>query len=82
MAQQLLRLNYLGSLGDKRDFQQERYRRVGAGLEKRKVSPVPEQLAFYDYIGNNPEKRWIVQSGLNGDSILLLVKKEIAYYIL
>lgn len=51
-------------------FQQEIYRRIGAGLAENQSlseawSKIPEKLAFYDYIGNNPAKG-VIQSGLNG----------------
>ncbi|XLU81437.1 hypothetical protein S245_004857, partial [Arachis hypogaea] len=46
---------------DQRYFQQEIYRRVSAGLAENQSlseawSKIPEKLAFYDYIGNNPAK--------------------------
>ncbi|KAG8474002.1 hypothetical protein CXB51_033779 [Gossypium anomalum] len=42
-------------------FQQEIYRRVNVGLAENQSlseawSKIPEKLAFYDYIGNNPAK--------------------------
>ncbi|PIN26955.1 hypothetical protein CDL12_00277 [Handroanthus impetiginosus] len=57
-------------------FQQEIYRRVSAGLaEKQSLSgawsKIPEKLAFYDYIGNNPAKGGLFRAGSmdNGDGI-------------
>ncbi|KAG2252082.1 hypothetical protein Bca52824_082218 [Brassica carinata] len=57
-------------------FQQEIYRRVSAGLaENQSVSEawskIPEKLAFYDYIGNNPAKGGLFRAGSmdNGDGI-------------
>ncbi|KAJ1681059.1 hypothetical protein LUZ63_023718 [Rhynchospora breviuscula] len=46
-------------------FQQEIYRRVSAGLAENLSlseawSKIPEKLAFYDYIGNNPAKGGII----------------------
>ncbi|KAJ7941005.1 Photosystem II CP47 reaction center protein [Quillaja saponaria] len=57
-------------------FQQEIYRRVGAGLAENQSlseawSKIPEKLAFYDYIGNNPAKGGLFRAGSmdNGDGI-------------
>ncbi|KAK1258692.1 Photosystem II CP47 chlorophyll apoprotein [Acorus gramineus] len=57
-------------------FQQEIYRRVGAGLAENLSlsevwSKIPEKLAFYDYIGNNPAKGGLFRAGSmdNGDGI-------------
>ncbi|QCD92446.1 photosystem II CP47 chlorophyll apoprotein [Vigna unguiculata] len=57
-------------------FQQEIYRRVGAGLAENQNlseawSKIPEKLAFYDYIGNNPAKGGLFRAGSmdNGDGI-------------
>ncbi|KAK9662449.1 hypothetical protein RND81_O027800 [Saponaria officinalis] len=57
-------------------FQQEIYRRVSAGLAENKSlseawSKIPEKLAFYDYIGNNPAKGGLFRAGSmdNGDGI-------------
>ncbi|XLU94642.1 hypothetical protein S245_008994, partial [Arachis hypogaea] len=57
-------------------FQQEIYRRVSAGLAENQSlseawSKIPEKLAFYDYIGNNPAKRGLFRVGSmdNGDGI-------------
>nr|QKK51802.1 PSII 47KDa protein [Conringia clavata] len=57
-------------------FQQEIYRRVSAGLaENQSVSEawskIPEKLAFYDYIGNNPAKGGLFRAGSmdSGDGI-------------
>ncbi|XP_076951771.1 photosystem II CP47 reaction center protein-like [Bidens hawaiensis] len=57
-------------------FQQEIYRRVSAGLaENQSLSEawakIPEKLAFYDYIGNNPAKGRLFRAGSmdNGDGI-------------
>ncbi|RZC72696.1 hypothetical protein C5167_048177 [Papaver somniferum] len=57
-------------------FQQEIYRRVSAGLaENQSVSEawskIPENLAFYDYIGNNPAKGGLFRAGSmdSGDGI-------------
>ncbi|KAL0802720.1 hypothetical protein Bca101_057896 [Brassica carinata] len=57
-------------------FQQEIYRRVSAGLaENQSVSEawskIPEKLAFYDYIGNNPANGGLFRAGSmdNGDGI-------------
>ncbi|KAL5646087.1 hypothetical protein ACJX0J_001057 [Zea mays] len=49
-------------------FQQEIYRRVSDGLLGSKI---PEKLAFYDYIGNNPAKGGLFRAGSmdNGDGI-------------
>ncbi|KAJ1681132.1 hypothetical protein LUZ63_023646 [Rhynchospora breviuscula] len=55
-------------------FQQEIYRRVSAGLAENLSlseawSKIPEKLAFYDYIGNNPAKGGLFRAGSmdNGD---------------
>ncbi|KAG6467607.1 hypothetical protein ZIOFF_074555 (chloroplast) [Zingiber officinale] len=57
-------------------FQQEIYRRVSAGLDENLSlseawSKIPEKLAFYDYIGNNPAKGGLFRAGSmdNGDGI-------------
>ncbi|THU43421.1 hypothetical protein C4D60_Mb00t02470 [Musa balbisiana] len=57
-------------------FQQEIYRRVSAGLAQNLSlseawSKIPEKLAFYDYIGNNPAKGGLFRAGSmdNGDGI-------------
>ena len=57
-------------------FQQEIYRRVSAGLAENQSlseawSKIPEKLAFYDYIGNNPAKGGLFRAGSmdNGDGI-------------
>jgi photosystem II CP47 chlorophyll apoprotein len=57
-------------------FQQEIYRRVGTGLAENLSlseawSKIPEKLAFYDYIGNNPAKGGLFRAGSmdNGDGI-------------
>ncbi|KAJ1683249.1 hypothetical protein LUZ63_021525 [Rhynchospora breviuscula] len=57
-------------------FQQEIYRRVSAGLAENLSlseawSKIPEKLAFYDYIGNNPAKGGLFRAGSmdNGDGI-------------
>ncbi|KAB2017098.1 hypothetical protein ES319_D08G137200v1 [Gossypium barbadense] len=57
-------------------FQQEIYRRVSAGLAENESlseawSKIPEKLAFYDYIGNNPAKGGLFRAGSmdNGDGI-------------
>ncbi|KAL2925988.1 Photosystem II CP47 reaction center protein [Bienertia sinuspersici] len=57
-------------------FQQEIYRRVSAGLVENQSlseawSKIPEKLAFYDYIGNNPAKGGLFRAGSmdNGDGI-------------
>uniref|UniRef100_A0A2N9GWY6 Photosystem II CP47 reaction center protein n=1 Tax=Fagus sylvatica TaxID=28930 RepID=A0A2N9GWY6_FAGSY len=57
-------------------FQQEIYRRIGAGLSENQSlseawSKIPEKLAFYDYIGNNPAKGGLFRAGSmdNGDGI-------------
>ncbi|KAH0873893.1 hypothetical protein HID58_071255, partial [Brassica napus] len=57
-------------------FQQEIYRRVSAGLAENQSaseawSKIPEKLAFYDYIGNNPAKEGLFRAGSmdNGDGI-------------
>ncbi|KAJ8613266.1 hypothetical protein MRB53_037026 [Persea americana] len=57
-------------------FQQEIYRRVGASLAENLSlseawSKIPEKLAFYDYIGNNPAKGGLFRAGSmdNGDGI-------------
>ncbi|KAL5567573.1 hypothetical protein UlMin_024148 [Ulmus minor] len=57
-------------------FQQEIYQRVGAGLAENQSlseawSKIPEKLAFYDYIGNNPAKGGLFRAGSmdNGDGI-------------
>ncbi|KAM3359069.1 hypothetical protein P3S68_022002 [Capsicum galapagoense] len=54
----------------------EIYRRVSAGLAENQSlseawSKIPEKLAFYDYIGNNPAKRGLFRAGSmdNGDGI-------------
>ncbi|KAG6470028.1 hypothetical protein ZIOFF_070988 [Zingiber officinale] len=49
-------------------FQQEIYRRVSAGLDENLSlseawSKIPEKLAFYDYIGNNPAKGGLFRAG-------------------
>ncbi|GJU79760.1 photosystem II CP47 chlorophyll apoprotein [Tanacetum coccineum] len=49
-------------------FQQEIYRRVSAGLAENQSlseawSKIPEKLAFYDYIGNNPAKGGLFRAG-------------------
>ncbi|KAJ3667321.1 hypothetical protein LUZ60_018315 [Juncus effusus] len=57
-------------------FQQEIYRRVSVGLIENlslseSWSKIPEKLAFYDYIGNNPAKGGLFRAGSmdNGDGI-------------
>ncbi|CAL5209163.1 unnamed protein product [Lathyrus oleraceus] len=57
-------------------FQQEIYRRVGGGLVENQSlseawSKIPEKLAFYDYISNNPAKGGLFRAGSmdNGDGI-------------
>ncbi|KAL5644773.1 hypothetical protein ACJX0J_002825 [Zea mays] len=57
-------------------FQQEIYRRVSDGLAENLSlseawSKIPEKLAFYDYIGNNPAKGGLFRAGSmdNGDGI-------------
>ncbi|TYH83710.1 hypothetical protein ES332_D02G149300v1 [Gossypium tomentosum] len=57
-------------------FQQEIYRRVSAGLAENQSlseawSKIPEKLAFYDYIGNNPAKGGLFRAGSmdNGDGM-------------
>ncbi|PHT94654.1 Photosystem II CP47 reaction center protein [Capsicum annuum] len=57
-------------------FQQEIYRRVSAGLAENQSlseawSKIPEKLAFYDYISNNPVKEGLFRAGSmdNGDGI-------------
>lgn len=63
---------------DKNYFQQEIERRVqtslsnGASLSEA-WNKIPEKLAFYDYIGNNPAKGGLFRSGAmnNGDGIAL-----------
>ncbi|KAG5570944.1 hypothetical protein H5410_060710 [Solanum commersonii] len=57
-------------------FQQEIYQRVSAGLAENQslleaCSKIPEKLAFYDYIGNNPAKEGLFRLGSmdNGDGI-------------
>ncbi|KAK5784000.1 hypothetical protein PVK06_038518 [Gossypium arboreum] len=59
-------------------FQQEIYRRVSAGLAENQSlseawSKIPEKLAFYDYIGNNPTKGGLFRAGSmdNGDGIAI-----------
>nr|YP_009231447.1 photosystem II 47 kDa protein [Ephedra foeminea]YP_009694738.1 photosystem II CP47 chlorophyll apoprotein [Ephedra intermedia]YP_009694811.1 photosystem II CP47 chlorophyll apoprotein [Ephedra sinica]YP_010048945.1 photosystem II CP47 chlorophyll apoprotein [Ephedra monosperma]YP_010207358.1 photosystem II 47 kDa protein [Ephedra przewalskii]YP_010451865.1 photosystem II 47 kDa protein [Ephedra alata]YP_010451932.1 photosystem II 47 kDa protein [Ephedra altissima]YP_010451999.1 photosyste len=59
-------------------FQQEIDRRVRAGLNKNLSlseawSKIPEKLAFYDYIGNNPAKGGLFRAGAmdNGDGIAI-----------
>ncbi|GAB2232959.1 hypothetical protein Droror1_Dr00012029 [Drosera rotundifolia] len=59
-------------------FQQEIYRRVSAGLAENQSlseawSKIPEKLAFYDYIGNNPAKGGLFRAGSmdNGDGIAI-----------
>uniref|UniRef100_A0A803MQR2 Photosystem II CP47 chlorophyll apoprotein n=1 Tax=Chenopodium quinoa TaxID=63459 RepID=A0A803MQR2_CHEQI len=49
-------------------FQQEIYRRESAGLAEYQIlleawSKIPEKLAFYDYIGNNPAKGGLFRAG-------------------
>ena len=49
-------------------FQQEIYRRVSNGLAENLSlseawSKIPEKLAFYDYIGNNPAKGGLFRAG-------------------
>ncbi|KAL4357354.1 hypothetical protein AHAS_Ahas09G0178300 [Arachis hypogaea] len=63
-------------LSDQGYFQQEIYRRVSAGLAENQSlseawSKIPEKLAFYDYIGNNPAKGGLFKAGSmdNGDGI-------------
>ncbi|KAI5653805.1 hypothetical protein M9H77_30992 [Catharanthus roseus] len=57
-------------------FQQEIYRRVSAGLVENQSlaearTKIPEKLAFYDYIGNNPAKGGLFGAGSmdNGDGM-------------
>ncbi|WP_284236291.1 hypothetical protein, partial [Gluconobacter cerinus] len=57
-------------------FQQEISRRVSAGLSENLSlseawSKIPEKLAFYDYIGNNPANGGLFRAGSmdNGDGI-------------
>nr|KJB44424.1 hypothetical protein B456_007G251900 [Gossypium raimondii] len=59
-------------------FQQEIYRRVSVGLAENQSlseawSKIPEKLAFYDYIGNNPAKGGLFRVGSidHGDGIAL-----------
>lgn len=59
-------------------FQQEINRRVQSGLAAGKTpseawSAVPEKLAFYDYIGNNPSKGGLFRGGpmYKGDGVAL-----------
>ncbi|KAL2347019.1 hypothetical protein Fmac_001019 [Flemingia macrophylla] len=58
------------------NYVQEIYQRVGAGLAENQNlseawSKIPEKLAFYDYIGNNPAKGGLFRAGSmdNGDGI-------------
>lgn len=61
---------------DQNFFQQEIDRRVQKGLDSglslsESWTRIPEKLAFYDYIGNNPAKGGLFRSGAmnNGDGI-------------
>ena len=64
-------LNYLGQhviSGIVDTFQQEIERRVEASVaqgvsETEAWSQIPDKLAFYDYIGNNPAKGGLFRSG-------------------
>jgi photosystem II CP47 chlorophyll apoprotein len=63
---------------DKNFFQEEIQRRVQLGLNSGSSlseawNKVPEKLAFYDYIGNNPAKGGLFRSGAmnNGDGIAI-----------
>ena len=70
MGQQQHQLNYLGF------FQQEIDKRVQISLSEGKSlseawAQIPEKLAFYDYIGNNPAKGGLFRTGAmnSGDGI-------------
>ena len=59
-------------------FQQEIYQRVSAGIIENQslsedLSKIPEKLAFYDYIGNNPAKQGLFRAGSmdNRDGIVV-----------
>jgi photosystem II CP47 chlorophyll apoprotein len=61
---------------DQSYFKQEIDRRVQAGLDEGKTlsqswSAIPEKLAFYDYIGNNPAKGGLFRVGrmVDGDGV-------------
>ncbi|CAN2060067.1 unnamed protein product [Malus fusca] len=79
MVQQLPPIELFGPTRyqwDQGYFQQEIYRRIGAGLAENQSlseawSKIPEKLAFYDYIGNNPAKGGLFRAGSmdNGDGI-------------
>jgi len=69
----LVQLVYQWDLGF---FQQEIEKRVQIGLAEGKTlsqawSEIPEKLAFYDYIGNNPAKGGLFRAGAmnSGDGI-------------
>ena len=77
--QQLHLLNFLVQLdisGIKVFFQQEIEKRVQTSISEGKSlseawSQIPEKLAFYDYIGNNPAKGGLFRAGAmnSGDGI-------------
>ncbi|PHT54985.1 Photosystem II CP47 reaction center protein [Capsicum baccatum] len=67
-------------------FQQEIYRRVSAGLAENQSlseawSKIPEKLAFYDYIGNNPAKGGLFRAGSmdNGDTVMELFRADVPF---
>jgi len=60
------------------NFQQEIYRRVGAGQAENQSlseawSKIPEKLAYYDYMGNDPAKGGLFKAGStdNRDGIIV-----------
>lgn len=74
---------------DKGYFQEEIQKRVEASLNSGSTlseawSKIPEKLAFYDYIGNNPAKGGLFRSGAmnNGDGIGVVVKFCLKFYVI
>jgi len=69
-------------------FQQEIYWRVGTGLAENQSlseawSKIPEKLAFYDYIGNNPAKGGLfrARSPLNFFIIIIIEQYDLEILI-
>ena len=74
---------------DKGYFQEEIQKRVEVSLSSGSTlseawSKIPEKLAFYDYIGNNPAKGGLFRSGAmnNGDGIGVVVNFCLNFYVI